>query len=246
MNFNDTIVAAATPYGYGGLAVVRLSGNESTSIAKKICLRDKFFKERHATVVTLYASNDEPFDEAVVTFFKSPNSYTGEDVVELSCHGSPTIVEQIIELSINLGARSAEPGEFTRRAFINGKVDLVQAESVAAVIQSQGEKSAKMTHRVLSGELSNKLNDIKQNIVEALSYVEFEIDVSEDELVPDAVERIQKNVSFAYCSIPRTTLFRTKNGTFFIRAIAVSDHSNSVLGIKSSSSLSSTAIICFP
>lgn len=205
MNFNDTIVAAATPYGYGGLSVVRLSGNDAKNIAQNICRRDTPLKDRRATMVTLYTSNNEPFDGAVVTVFKTPNSYTGEDVVEFSCHGSPTIVEQIIELSIDLGARTADPGEFTRRAFINSKIDLVQAESVAAVIHSQGEKSVQMSHRVLSGELSNKLNDIKQTIVEALSYVEFELDISEDELIPDSVVRVQKNISYAFDSISALT-----------------------------------------
>ena len=144
MILDDTIVAAATPYGYGGIAVVRLSGRAAESITQNICRRTAMFKDRYATMVTLYDSNKEPFDGAVVTFYKHPNSYTGDDIVEFSCHGSPTIVEKIIELAINLGARTAEPGEFTHRAFINGKLDLVQAESVAAVISGQGEKSIQL------------------------------------------------------------------------------------------------------
>jgi len=184
MIFDDTIVAAATPYGYGGIAVVRLSGKETESITQNICRRAAAFKDRRATIVTLYGSNKEPFDSAVVTFYKHPNSYTGEDIVEFSCHGSPTIVEKIIEEAMNLGARTAEPGEFTHRAFVNGKLDLVQAESVAAVIHGQGEKSVQLNHRVLSGELSKKFKDIKQYIIDALSYVEFELDVSEDNLIP--------------------------------------------------------------
>ena len=197
MIFDDTIVAAATPYGYGGIAVVRLSGKETESITQNICRRTAAFKDRRATIVTLYSSNKEPFDNAVVTFYKHPNSYTGEDIVEFSCHGSPTIVEKIIEMSMNLGARTAEPGEFTHRAFVNGKLDLVQAESVAAVIHGQGEKSVQLNHRILSGALSKKFKDIKQYIIDALSYVEFELDVSEDNLIPDAVQRVKQKVSSA-------------------------------------------------
>ena len=197
MIFDDTIVAAATPYGYGGIAVVRLSGKETESITLNICRRAAAFKDRRATIVTLYGSNKEPFDSAVVTFYKHPNSYTGEDIVEFSCHGSPTIVEKIIEEAMNLGARTAEPGEFTHRAFVNGKLDLVQAESVAAVIHGQGEKSVQLNHRVLSGELSKKFKDIKQYIIDALSHVEFELDVSEDNLIPDAVHRVQQKISSA-------------------------------------------------
>ena len=197
MILDDTIVAAATPYGYGGIAVVRLSGGAAESITQNICRCTAKFKDRHATVVTLYGSNKEPFDDAVVTFYKHPNSYTGEDIVEFSCHGSPTIVEKIIELAMNLGARTAEPGEFTHRAFINGKLDLVQAESVAAVISGQGEKSIQLNHRVLSGELSKKITSIKKSIIDALSYVEFELDVSEDDLVPDAVRRVKQIISLA-------------------------------------------------
>ena len=119
MILDDTIVAAATPYGYGGIAVVRLSGRAAESITQNICRRTAKFKDRHATVATLYGSNKEPFDDAVVTFYKHPNSYTGEDIVEFSCHGSPTIVEKIIELAMNLGARTAEPGEFTHLSLIH-------------------------------------------------------------------------------------------------------------------------------
>lgn len=198
MNFDDTIVAAATPYGYGGIAVVRLSGDKTKQIANKICNRSRAFRDRYATKATLYGSNNSPFDSAVVTFYKKPNSYTGEDVVEFSCHGSPTIVETLIEETMNLGARTASPGEFTRRAFINGKLDLIQAESVAAVIQGQGEKSVQLNHRILAGELSKKLLAIKRSLVEALSYVEFELDISEDELIPSSIQKIEEKIDFVY------------------------------------------------
>ena len=162
MNPNDTIVAAATPYGFGGIAVVRLSGSKANEIVKTICQRPSSFLDRKATSVQLYKDKNKPFDSALVTFFKTPNSYTGEDVFEISCHGSPAIVEIIIEEAINLGARTADPGEFTQRAFINGKMDLVQAESVAGTIHGLGEKCARLNHRIISGELTKKIRAHKK------------------------------------------------------------------------------------
>ena len=205
MKINDTIVAAATPYGYGGIAVVRISGNKAEKIAQKICQTHGSFKNRHATKVTLYDQNRHPFDSAVVLFYKSPNSYTGEDVVEISCHGNPTIVEKIVGETVDRGGRLAEPGEFTQRAFINGKLDLVQAESVAAVIQGDSERSNQLSHRVLAGELSNILREIKKSIIKALSYVEFELDISEDDLLPNSVQQIKQEVASALLRMKRLT-----------------------------------------
>jgi len=203
MNINDTIVAAATPYGYGGIAVVRISGNNAENIVQKICHHPSAFKNRHATLVNLYDRSKNPFDSSVVVSFKSPNSYTGEDVIELSCHGNPAIVERTIQTVVALGARIAEPGEFTQRAFINGKLDLVQAESVATTIQGEGEKSSQLNHRVLAGELSIKLKNIKHSIVESLSYIEFELDISEDELLSESLPNIKKGISSALLEISK-------------------------------------------
>ncbi len=197
MKPNDTIVAAATPYGFSGIAVVRLSGTTANEIVKKICQYPSSFLNRKATKVQLYKSNNKPFDSALVTFFKTPNSYTGEDVFEISCHGSPTIVETIIEEAINLGARTADPGEFTQRAFINGKLDLVQAESVAGTIHGLGEKCSRLNHRIISGELTKKLELIRKSIVDALSYVEFELDVSEEDILSGSEVRILESLSLA-------------------------------------------------
>jgi len=195
MNPNDTIVAAATPYGFGGIAVVRLSGSKANAIVKTMCQHPSSFLDRKATKVQLYKDKNKPFDSALVTFFKTPNSYTGEDVFEISCHGSPAIVEIIIEAAINLGARTADPGEFTQRAFINGKMDLVQAESVAGTIHGLGEKCARLNHRIISGELTKKIEIIRKSIIDALSFVEFELDVSEEDPLNDSVLQILENLS---------------------------------------------------
>lgn len=185
---SDTIVAPATPYGIGGIAVVRLSGPQSIFIVDNLInnnsLQNKLMP-RVATLVNLQDENGIAIDESILTFFQSPNSYTGEDLIEISCHGNPIVVDKIISNCCRMGARIAEPGEFTKRAFINGKMDLVQAEAVASLIHSQSEESGQLNLRILQGELSKKLNDIRKNLIHAVSIVEFELDISEDKLQPD-------------------------------------------------------------
>ncbi len=184
---SDTIVAPATPYGIGGIAVVRLNGPHSLLIANKLINNNNLrivFKPRQATLVNLQDETGAAIDESILTFFQSPNSYTGEDLIEISCHGNPIVVDKIISNCCRLGARVAEPGEFTKQAFINGKMDLVQAEAVASLIHSQSDESSQLNLRILQGELSKKLNDILKNLVHAISIVEFELDISEDNLQP--------------------------------------------------------------
>ncbi len=185
---SDTIVAPATPYGIGGIAVVRLSGPQSLLVFNKLLNNNDLrlnLKPRHATLINLQDENCVTIDESIVTFFETSNSYTGEDLIEISCHGSPVVVDKLISTCCYFGARVAEPGEFTRRAFVNGKMDLVQAEAVASLIHSQSEESSHLSLRLLHGELSNKLNTFRKKLVDALSMVEFELDISEDELQPN-------------------------------------------------------------
>ena len=185
---SDTIVAPATPYGIGGIAVVRLSGPRSIFIVGNLINNNSSaakLKPRVATLVNLQGGAGAAIDESILTFFQSPNSYTGEDLIEISCHGNPIVVDKIISNCCLFGARIAEPGEFTKRAFINGKMDLVQAEAVTSLIHSQSEESSQLNLRILQGELSKKLNDIRENLVYAVSIVEFELDISEEKLQPD-------------------------------------------------------------
>lgn len=194
----DTIVAPATPYGFGGLSVVRLSGlNAHALIIKCARLQDGSavkLTHRRATLVTLFGASGEAFDEAMVVFFKGPNSYTGEDIVEISCHGSPVIVQKLVLELTQAGARLAEPGEFTRRAFLNGKLDLIQAEAVAALINAQTNESSRLNYKLIHGELSEKLLSIRQVLIDLLSLVEFELDISEDELQPDLMNQLHKTL----------------------------------------------------
>ncbi len=192
MKTSDTIVAPATPFGIGGVAIVRLSGPQAASIAAGLCIEKdtSFLKPRHAALVNVYGPEGQPFDECLVTYFPEPNSYTGEDIVEFSCHGSPLIVQQIVRRCLSLGARLAEPGEFTQRAFLNSRIDLVQAESVSALIHSQSEIGSRLNYRLLKGALSEKLQHLQENLIETIALVEYELDISEADFTPGLPKKI--------------------------------------------------------
>ena len=191
----DTIVAPATPPGYGGVSIVRISGSASTGLVKKLCNRRSSFSHRKPTLSSVYGSTGKPIDDAVVTFFRGPNSYTGEDVLEVSCHGNPIIVDKIISTACHFGARLADPGEFTKRAFLNGKLDLVQAESVSQLIGSRSVEAARVNSKILSGSLSKKLSAIKESVVGSLAELEFEFDISENDLLtPGLVKKSNKSI----------------------------------------------------
>ena len=195
----DTIVAPATPPGYGGISVVRTSGSLSTKLSQQICKRRSSFSPRRPTLSSVYNAAGEIIDNAVLTFFEGPRSYTGEDVLEISCHGNPIIVDQIISAVCSFGARLADPGEFTKRAFLNGRLDLVQAESVSKLIESRSAEAVNVNSRILAGALSKKLNTIKESIVCVLAELEFEFDISENEsalpeLVDNSFKAINNNI----------------------------------------------------
>src|SRR5881396_1458804 len=141
LSWDDTIVALATPPGIGAIGVIRLSGKNAFGIINKLFSKDLSDQPSHSLHVGFIKDQDKILDEVVVSIFKNPRSYTGEDVVEISGHGSPFVLQQIIEAFIKNGARLAKPGEFTQRAFLNGKLDLTQAEAVADLIASNTEAS---------------------------------------------------------------------------------------------------------
>ena len=181
MKTEDTVVAQATPHGHGSISVIRLSGEDSLKIVNKITKTSEVFVNRVATLRTVYISKNKEIDRSVFTFFKQPNSYTGEDVVEISCHGNPFVVQSIISLCCKYGARIAEPGEFTKRAFLNKKLDLVQAEAVGDLISARSEEAAVHQNKNLSGFVSLEVNNIKNSVLSVLSSIEFELDISESE-----------------------------------------------------------------
>src|ERR1044071_8568717 len=197
MNLDDTIVAIATPPGRGGIGVVRLAGPEARSIAcSMLRLKHELAAGRAVFGEVIEPATGERIDEAVVTFFAKPHSYTADDVVEISAHGAPVVLRHIVELATGGGARLAEPGEFTMRAFLNGRIDLTQAEAVRDLIESQTLFQAKVAAQQLGGALSHRLQPIKNELIKLIALLEAGIDFAEDDVsVPrDAVilDRIAK------------------------------------------------------
>jgi len=242
VNLDDTIVAIATPPGRGGIGVVRVAGPQARAIVAPM-LRMKHEMEpgwaifgelvvpesdtgsEEVKIPTLAAksaarmghpsriSSPERIDEVVVTYFAKPHSYTTDDIVEISAHGAPVVLQHIVELCVAAGARLAEPGEFTMRAFLNGRIDLTQAEAVRDLIESQTLYQAKVAAQQLDGALSKRLQPVKQKLVELIAVLEAGIDFAEDDIsvLPDAaiLDRIngieqplaQLAASFAYGKI---------------------------------------------
>ena len=176
---DDTIVAIATPPGRGGIGVVRLSGPRAIAIAAALTGRDGF-EPRHATLSTVVAADGSPVDQAVVTSFPEPHSYTGEDVVELSAHGSPIVLQAIVAAAMAAGARLANPGEFTFRAYIHGRIDLVQAEAVAELIDAVTPLQARVAFDQLDGTLSDRLREIDRVLLDLIAPLEASLDFPEE------------------------------------------------------------------
>jgi len=177
----DTIAAIATPPGKGGVGIIRISGPLSEKIAKKIS-GIKQLTPRYAFFARFINANDETIDSGIVLFFKGPNSFTGEDVVELQGHGGPVILQMLLSEVIQLGARQANPGEFSERAFLNNKLDLAQAEAIADVIDSSSIAAAQSAMRSLQGEFSSTINSLLESLINIRMYVESAIDFPEEEI----------------------------------------------------------------
>lgn len=180
----STIVAVSTPYGTGGIAVIRLSGKDAIKIADKawqgVGLSDVLSHTAH--LGSIINNNGEPLDQAVATVFRGPNSFTGEDTVEFSVHGSKWIQRETVKRLVELGARPAEPGEFTRRAFLNGKMDLAQAEGVADLIAASSRASHKLAMSQMTGSFSRSLDTLRDQLIDLASLLELELDFSEEDV----------------------------------------------------------------
>lgn len=180
----STICAQATPPGRSGVAVIRMSGPDSESIIKKLAPKLKKPLESHKLYYCklVHPKTKEEIDEVLVSFFSEGRSYTGEESVEISCHGSPTVCSKVLKSLIEAGAKTAGPGEFTYRAFMNQKIDLVQAESVLSLIESHSDKSAALALRQLDGQLSTVLADLEDKITYLLANFEASIDFTEEDI----------------------------------------------------------------
>jgi tRNA modification GTPase len=221
VNLDDTIVAIATPPGRGGIGVVRLAGPEALTITQPM-LRLKHALEPGRAVfgelVELEPTADDlvadalvcqaerrcatRIDEVVVIYFQKPHSYTTDDIVEISAHGSPVVLRHIVELALARGARLAEPGEFTMRAFLNGRIDLTQAEAVRDLIESQTLFQAKVAAQQLEGALSKRLQPIKQKLVELIALLEAGIDFAEDDVSVLPPDQILKHIAEVHVPLP--------------------------------------------
>jgi len=181
--WDDTIVALATPQGIGAIGVIRVSGKETFTILNQLFpSKDLHAQPSHTIQVGFLKEGEQVLDEVVLSLFKGPRSYTGEDVIEISCHGSPFIQEQVINAITKLGARLAKPGEFTQRAFLNGKLDLAQAESVADLIASNTEASRKTALHNMRGGFSSDLKQLREQLIRFSAMIELELDFSQEDV----------------------------------------------------------------
>lgn len=186
----DTICALATPNGIGAIGMIRLSGPKSVSIVSEVFSKSLLDKTSHTTHFgTIANKSHELIDEVLVTIFAHGMSFTGEQSVEISCHGSPYIQQQLIQVLLDTGARMAEPGEFTQRAFLNGKMDLSQAEAVADLIASQSKSAHGIALKQLRGRFSNELKELREKLINFASLVELELDFAEEDV--EFADRIQ-------------------------------------------------------
>jgi tRNA modification GTPase len=181
--WEDTIVALATPPGIGAIGVIRLSGKKSLEIVNGLFPSKNLLHEPFPSLhIGWLKDGEKELDEVVLTLYRSPKSYTGEDVVEVSCHGSPYLQERLIQVFLNKGARLAGPGEFTQRAFLNGKLDLAQAEAVADLIASHSEAASRSAIHMMRGGFSKDLQQLRERLLRFSALIELELDFSQEDV----------------------------------------------------------------
>jgi len=224
---NDTIAAIATPYGEGAIAVVRMSGDDAIQIISQ-SFRSLSANSKNITDAPSHTAhygilsdaNGKMIDEVLVTIFKAPHSYTGENSVEIGCHGGMKITQRVLEHILCIGARMAEPGEFTRRAFLNGKMDLIKAEAVADLIHAQSEKAVRAATEQLAGGLSKIFNKIHSLLIDSLAHVEAYIDFPDEDITPDVTDGLLKKMESA-CKIAQKALDTYHEGEILRHGVRV-------------------------
>tara|TARA_B100000427_G_scaffold75005_1_gene61113 strand:+ start:3736 stop:5031 length:1296 start_codon:yes stop_codon:yes gene_type:complete len=190
----DTVVACSTPFGSSALSVVRVSGPKTKGFINSLQKKTKKIKHNSPFLSSFLDKDGAIFDEGIINVFFGPNSYTGEDLAEISCHGNPIIVDQLISLACDFGCRTADPGEFTKRAYLNGKIDIAQAESVASLISSRSLDGAKTTYKNLGGKLSANISSSKESLISVVGEIEFNLDISEESLQPNLFKKSAKKI----------------------------------------------------
>lgn len=200
---NDTIAAVATAHGIGSIAIIRLSGDKALEIAKTLTKRDSL-TPRYATLAPLFGTSGELIDESIVIYFEGPRSFTAEDIVEFQCHGGHVVAQEVLDAVLGLGARIAEPGEFSKRAFHNGRIDLTEAEAIAQLIEAKSEDAAKILARQMKGELKTYVESVRDRLLEIMAYSEVTIDYAEEDLPEDLVLQIQERLDVLHAELSRT------------------------------------------
>jgi tRNA modification GTPase len=216
---DNTICAIATPTGVGAVSMVRISGAQTLDILKKLTRRDRF-NVRQAIHCEIFDDNDNQLDDAIIVFYKAPHSYTGEDVAEIFIHGSTYIQKKLLETLINWDVKLAEPGEFTYRAFLNGKMDLLQAEAVNDLVFSTNRNHHDIALNQLRGGFSKKLNDYRNELISLTALLELEIDFAEEDVEFASREKLKDTIS-ALISEADRLIDSYKNGNVVKRGIPI-------------------------
>jgi tRNA modification GTPase len=202
----NTIVAVATPQGYGGIGVIRISGAESLALLGRL-LKDggaeSFVPNQAQFNQIINPETGTIIDETIITYFKAPHSFTGEDVIEISCHGSPVVLSEVLRLLTSFGAELAQPGEFSMRAFLNQRIDLTQAEAINDLIHSQTAFQARIAARQLRGELSKQLQPVKSGLIDLIVHFESTVEFVEDDLDPLDLDRFLSRIDSFIESLSR-------------------------------------------
>jgi tRNA modification GTPase len=197
-SLDETIVAVATTLGIGSISIIRVSGSNALAVAKHITQRENF-TPRYATLSNLYSQDSTLIDQAIVIYFKAPLSFTGEEIVEFQCHGGQAVANILLDEIIKHDVRVANPGEFSKRAYLNGKIDLSQAEAISALINTTSTNGAKLLARQLNGELQTFVDEIRDELIFSLACSEVSIDYAEDDIpqdtLDDVIDRLNKTLS---------------------------------------------------
>ncbi len=188
-NTSNTIVAIATAQGVSSISIIRVSGEAALSIAYKISHLDNILP-RYAHLTSLYTKDDVLIDQAIMIYFAAPHSFTGEEIVEFQCHGGMIVAQEIMDSVLSYGVRPAEPGEFSKRAFLNGKIDLSEAEAISKLIEAKSVDAAKILAKQMKGELRNFVDSSREALLKSLAYSEVMIDYAEEDIPNDIIQSI--------------------------------------------------------
>ena len=186
---HNSIAAIATAHGVSSISIIRVSGEAALSIAHKISHLDKIIP-RHAHLTSLYNAQDDLIDHAIMIYFAAPHSFTGEEIVEFQCHGGMIVAQEILDTILSHGVRLAEPGEFSKRAFLNGKIDLTEAEAISKLIEAKSVDAAKILAKQMKGELKDFVDESREALLRSLAYSEVMIDYAEEDIPDDIMESI--------------------------------------------------------